>query len=139
MNLSKNVKITLVKAAQVSAGTAINSDEVDMSGFEGVLFIGSIATYDAANKANAAQSSVSGGTFLDLLATGLLPGDSGDSFAIDVAKPIDRFVRCEIDRSGGNTATGDIYAIQYGAAKKPTTQGATIDAETHISPAEGTA
>ena len=113
MNLSKNVKITLVKAAEVSAGTAINSDEVDMSGFDGVLFVGSIATYNAGNLANAAQSSVSGGTFLDLLGTGKLPGDSGDSFAIDVYKPGDQFVRCEVDRSGANTAVGDIYAIQY--------------------------
>ena len=139
MNLSKNVKITKVLAGAVSAGTALDSAEVDMTGFEGVLFVGTIATVNAANFANAAQSSVSSGTFLDLAGTKIVPGDDGDSFCIDIVKPKDRFVRCEIDRGGVNTVTGDVYAIQYGAAKKPTTHGATIDAETHISPAEGTA
>lgn len=139
MNLSKNVKLTKVKALEGSAGTAINSDEVDMAGFDGVMFFGRIATVNASNFANAAQSSVSSGTFLDLLGTKVTPGDDADSFCIDVYKPTDRYVRCEVDRGGTNTIVGDIYAIQYGAHKKPTSHGSTIDAETHISPAEGTA
>ena len=139
MNLSKNVKITKVKALQSSAGSAVNSDEVDMAGFDGVVFVGRLETYNASNFANAAQSSVSGGTFLDLKDTKNLPGDSGDSFLIDVYKPTDRYLRCEVDRGGASTIVGDIYAIQYGAHKKPTSHGSTIDAETHISPAEGTA
>lgn len=139
MNLSKNVKVTKVLAAAAEAGTALNTAEVDMSGWEGVMFFGRIATVNAANFANLAQSSVSGGTFLDLAGTKVVPGDDADSFLIDVYKPGDRYVRCEIDRGGANTATGDVYAVQYEPAKAPTTQGATIDAETHISPAEGTA
>jgi len=139
MNLSKNVKITKVSALAASAGSAVNSDEVDMAGFDGVVFIGRIETADVANFANAAQSSVSGGTFLDLLGTAIITGDDADSFLIDVYKPTDRYVRCEVDRGGANTIAGDIYAIQYGAHKKPTSHGTTIDAETHVSPAEGTA
>lgn len=141
MNLSKNTKTTLVKAAQTSAGTAINSDSVDMQGFEGVMFVGSVSTVNAANFANVAQSSDDGSSddFTDLLATKVVPGTNGNSFLIDVFRPEKRYVRLEIDRGGANTVTGDIYAIQYGARKKPTSQGATIDAETHISPIEGTA
>jgi hypothetical protein len=139
MNLSKDCKLTKVLAAAASAGTALNSAEVNMLGFEGVMFFGRIATADADNFANAAQSSVSGGTFLDLEGTKVVTGDDADSFLIDVYKPIDQFVRCEIDRGGANTATGDIYALQYGASKRPVSHGTTIDAETHISPAEGTA
>lgn len=136
MNLSKNVKVTLVAAGAVSAGTAINSTAVDMSGFEGVIFVGSFATANAGNTANAAQSSTSGGSYADLAGTEIAPGGNGDSFLIDVYRPTDRFVRCEIDRSGADTITGDVYAIQYGAASKPTVQGATIDAILGISPAE---
>jgi hypothetical protein len=138
MNISKNMKVTLVKAAQSSAGTAINSDSVDMSGFEGVMFVGTIATVDADNFANAAQSS-DDSSFADLEGTKDSPVADGNSFAIDIYRPTKRYVRVEIDRGGANTATGDIYAIQYGARKAAVSHGSTIDAETHISPDEGTA
>lgn len=137
-NLSKGVKVTRVKLAQSSAGTAINSDSVDMQGFEGVMFFGSFGTANSGNFANAAQSA-DDSSFDDLEGTKVVPGDDNDSFLIDVYRPQDRYVRVEIDRSGTNTATGDIYAIQYGPRTKPTTHGATIDSELHVSPDEGTA
>lgn len=136
MNLSKNVKVTLVKAGQTTAGTAINSTAVDMTGFEGVIFVGSFATAHASNNALAAQSITSGGTYADLAGTTVTPGDNGDSFLIDVYRPREQFVRCEIDRGGANTVTGDIYAIQYTAANRPTTHGTTIDSILAVSPAE---
>jgi hypothetical protein len=141
MNLTKNVKVTMVKAGAVSAGTAINSDSVDMEGFDGVIFLGTIATANAANFANVAQSSDDGSAddFTDLAGTKVVPGDNGDSYMIDVYRPGKRYLRCELDRGGANTATGDIYAIQYVARKAPVTHGATIDSELHVSPAEGTA
>ncbi len=138
MNLSKETKLTKVKALSSSAGTAIDSDSVDMAGFDGVMFFGRVATVNATNTAHAAQST-DDSAFADLLGTSVSPGDDADSFMIDVYKPLERYVRCEVVRSGADTIVGDIYAIQYGAAKQPTTQGATIDAETHITPAEGTA
>lgn len=139
VNLSKNVKLTKVLAAASSAGTALDSASVDMEGFEGVMFFGRIATVDAANFANVAQSS-DDSSFADLLGTKVVPGDDADSFLIDVFRPTDRYLRCEIDRGGTNTATGDVYALQYGGARKvPTSHGATVDAETHVSPIEGTA
>lgn len=138
MNLSKNAKVVRVKLAQTSAGTAINSDSVDMQGFEGVMFFGSFGTANASNFANAAQSE-DDSSFADLKDTKVVPGDNNDSFLIDVYRPTERYVRCEIDRGGANTATGDIYAVLYGAHKAPVTHGTTIDAETHVSPAEGTA
>lgn len=137
--LTSSTKITKVASAATSAGTAINSDAVDMSGFEGVVFLGTIATANAGNFANAAQGDTSGGSFADLAGTAVSPGDDADSFCIEVYRPTDRWVRCEIDRSGTNTATGDIYAFQYGARTVPVTHGSTIDSEQHVSPDEGTA
>jgi len=141
MELSSKVKVTKVLANQTSAGTALNSASVDMQGFEGCIFVGVINTANAGNFANVAQSSDDGvgDAFADLAGTKVVPGDNNDSFMIDIFKPRERYLRCEIDRSGANTATGDVYAIQYGARKMPTSQGATVDAEAHISPAEGTA
>jgi len=138
MNLSKNTKLTKVKALSSSAGTAINSDSVDMAGFEGVMFFGRVASEDSGNSANVAQSD-DDVTFADLAGTKVVTGDDADSFLIDIVKPTKRYLRCEVNRGGTDTIVGDIYAIQYGARVAPTSQGATIDAETHISPAEGTA
>lgn len=138
MNLLKNTKLTKVLALSASAGTALNTASVDMQGFEGVMFFGRMATNNAANFANLAQS-IDDTTFNDLLGTKVVPGDDADSFCIDVYRPLERYVRLEVDRGGANTIVGDIYAIQYGARKAPTSQGATIDSEMHISPIEGTA
>jgi hypothetical protein len=140
MNLSKNTKLILVKAAQTSAGTTITTDPVDTQGFYGVMFFGSLATANAGNYAKARQgaaSNMSDGT--DLANTKNVPGNNGDSFLIDLVRPTKRYVDCQIVRGGANTATGDIYALLYGPRKMPASQGTTVNAETHISPAEGTA
>lgn len=140
MNLSKNTKLIKVKAGQTTATDPVESDVVDMSGFEGVMFFGSVATANAGNFGKVQQGQQSnGGDMADLAGTKVVPGDSGDSFLIDVYRPRERYVRCVIIRAGTTTVTGDIYALLYRAAKAPTSQGATIDAEVHASPAEGTA
>jgi hypothetical protein len=141
MNINKNVKVAKVLAGASSAGTTLTSSAVDMQGFEGVMFVGSIATVNAANFAKVQQSSDDGSsdTYADLEGTKNVPGDDADSFLIDIYRPRERYLKLLIDRGGANTATGDVYAIQYGARKAPVSHGSTIDAETHASPAEGTA
>lgn len=139
MNLSKNVKVVLAKAGQSAGTSAINTDEIDMQDWDGVVFVGSIATANAGNYAKAQQDTVTGmGSAADLEGTKVTPGDSGDSFLIDLYKPRERFVRAVITR-GASTATGDVYAILYKGRKAPVTHGSTIDSEVHVSPAEGTA
>lgn len=128
-------KITLVKAAQAAATTTIDSDSVDMTGFEGVAFVGSVAAKATNNIATVGQSS-DNSTFAALAAgAAVSPTVNGNSFVIDVAKPVDRYVRVSIAR-GTSTATGDVYAIQYGARKEPVTHGTTIDGKLAVSPAE---
>ena len=138
-NLTKNCKVTRVKAESASAGTAVNTDSVDMSGYEGVVFIGCMVTAHASNFVNLAQSS-DDSTFDDLAGTKVTPGTSGNMFMVDLYKPSDRYVRLEVDRGGANTVVGEIVAIQYGPTRKaPVTHGTTVDSEVHVSPAEGTA
>lgn len=141
MNLNKHVKVVKVLAGAGSAGTTLTSDAVDTQGFEGVMFVGSIATANAGNFAKVQQSSDDGSAdaYADLEGTKNVPGDDADSFLIDIFRPRERYLKCLIVRGGTNTATGDVYAILYGPRKKPPTHGSTIDAETHASPAEGTA
>ncbi len=141
MNLNKNVKVVKVLAGASSAGTTLTSSAVDTQGFEGVMFVGSIATANAGNFAKVQQSSDDGSsdTYADLEGTKLVTGNDADSFLIDINKPRERYLKCLVVRGGANTATGDVYAILYGPRKAPTSHGSTIDAETHASPAEGTA
>lgn len=139
MNLSKVVKVVLAKATQTSAGTEVLSDAIDMQGFEGCVFVGSITTAHADNHAKVKQCDTSGGSYSDLAGSKVTPGDNGDSFLIDVYRPLERFLKLSIIRSGANTVTGDVYALLYGAKNVPVTHGTTIDSELNVSPAEGTA
>lgn len=139
MLASENIKIVLAKAGQSSAGTDVNSDGIDMTGFQSVTFLGSITTSNAANFAKVQQGADNSADWEDLAGTKVVPGDDGDSFRIEVKNPGDRYVRCVVDRGGANTATGDIYAILTGPSKAPVTDGTTIDGEAHVSPDEGTA
>lgn len=144
MNLIQNIKLRKVAAGAVSAGTAVNSTAVDMQGFDGVLFFTTIATANSGNYINAAQGAASNGSdATDLEDTKVVAASSASGVWIDVYKPTDRYVRCEICRGGTNTATGDIWAIQYGGRLYP--EAATnlvtgeLIGEMHISPDEGTA
>lgn len=134
--LLNEVKVTVVKTTQASAGTAVNTDSVDMTGYDGVVFVGALATANAGNSVNVAQSS-DNSTFADLEGTAQVPGTNGDLVAIDVFRPTDRYVRAEIVRAGADTVTETFFAIQYRGRKAPVTSIATQ--ETHVSPDEGTA
>lgn len=139
MNLSSNTKWTKLADHSTAATSAVNSAEVDMQGFEGVMFVTSFGTAAADNTINAAQSSVSGGTFLDLADTEVASGTSDEDVWLDIYRPIDRFVRLEATR-GTSSTLESVWACQYGMKKGPvdnTTSG-TIIGELHESPAEGT-
>jgi hypothetical protein len=139
MQLSAGVKITKVEELTANGTSAIESASVDMSGYEGVLFITNIITAAANNTIKASQSS-DDSTFADLLGTSVASGTSDEVCWLDILHPTDRYVRCEVAR-GTSTVVSEIYAIQYGAHKQPvdnTTTG-TIAGEAHVSPAEGTA
>ena len=128
MNLGSNVKVTLVQAGLADGATDPNSSSVDMSGFESVLFIGIIGAQDAsATAAIKAAGSTDDSSFTDI--TGAVvtsPVNSDDKFLIlDVVKPLDRYIRTTLTRAGTtNTTWGGTIAIQYGAAKGPTTHDA---------------
>lgn len=139
--LSSHVKLTKVADHSTANTTDVTSAEVDMAGYEGVLFISSFGTAAANNTMKAQQDTVTGmGSAADLLGTSVASGTSDEDVWIDVFRPRERFVRV-IGLRGTSTTMESIWAIQYGARKQPvdnTTSG-TIIGEAHASPAEGTA
>jgi hypothetical protein len=140
MNLSNHVKITKVKDHTTAATSAVESDPVDMQGYEGVMFVTSFGTAAANNTILAAQDVASGGSYTDLLGTSVSSGTSDEDVWIDVYRPSKRYVRVEIAR-GTSSTLESIYAIQYGARVLPVSNvvSGTIIGELHVSPAEGTA
>lgn len=135
MNLSKSIKVTVVEAAAAAAQTELVTDVLDMSGYEGVLFIAltgdvtvaSVLTLTA--KANSANS-VSSPTPITQKATAAHTASATDAdsklLMVDVYKPTLRYVFASLTRTAADAVVGGIIAIQYGPASKPTTQAASV-------------
>lgn len=142
MYLSDKVKLIKVADHSTANMTAVNSTGVDVSGYEGVLFITSFGTAAANNTVNLAQSDDDGSAddYTDLTGTSVASGTSDEDVWLDVHRPTKRYVRLEAAR-GTSTTLESVWAILYGARSQPvdnTTSG-TITGESHNSPAEGTA
>lgn len=135
MNLSKDVKITVVAAAATAATTAVTSSVLDMQGYDGVMFIAllgdvtdtSVLTLTA--KGNTANSTSSPTPVTqkatDAFTAGASTADS-KAIVVDVYDPALRYVFAELTRTTANAVVGGIIAIQYGAENRPTTQDASI-------------
>ncbi|MCC6699106.1 MAG: hypothetical protein IT365_26010, partial [Candidatus Hydrogenedentes bacterium] len=96
MNLAKNVKVTRVSNAEAAAQTAINSTGVDMTGFDGVMFLvpfGAI-TSGGVQSVNAAQGSDNSADWVDLEGSKIAVADDDDNqiVVLDIYKPKDRYV-----------------------------------------------
>lgn len=144
--LIDGVKIT--QAVTPTAGAAGTSDidgaTLDMSGYEGVLVavtMGAI-TGSAVTSIKMQQDTASGmGTAADLEGTSqtIADDDDGKIFYINLHKPRERYVRLVVDRATQNAVVASAVYYQYGATTVPTTHGANVSGESHVSPAEGTA
>jgi len=142
-NLLKDAEFQRVATAQASGTSTVNSDEVDMEGFDAVLFQVALGT-TGVGVVKLQQDSVTGmGSAADLEGTSqAYDGDDDDLIVLtDLIRPRERFVRCVVTRPTAAEIDA-IIAIKYRARKRPVTQGATVvgaAGELHLSPAEGTA
>lgn len=135
MNLSKDIKVTVVEAAAAAAQTELVSDVLDMSGYEGVIFIALLGDVTATSvltltvKANSANS-VSSPTPVTQKATDAFTAGAADAdsmvLMVDVYQPTLRYVFASLTRTTANAVVGGIIAIQYGAHNKPTSQAASV-------------
>jgi hypothetical protein len=139
VNISKNVKVTLVKAYQGATTGDLNCDVIDMSGFEGVAFLGAILTANAGNYVKIQESDYSNAaSAADLADTKLVTTNSGDAFFTELHKPLKRYCRAVVVRTA-STAVGDVYALQYTSRAAAVSHGSTIASELNVSPIAGTA
>lgn len=142
--LTEDVKATRVMNAVAAGQTAQNSTGVDMTGWDGVMFIVSFGaiTASAVTSCHMAQGDTLSGSYADLTGTSISVADDDDNqiVILNLEKPIDRFVRCEISRGTADAVIDGVVALQY-KGNRPSTHDATtvVGTETHVSPAEGTA
>ena len=123
MNLLYNTKIT-PGLLGLSTGAASTGREIDMSGFEGCLFIlhgTSLMENSAGATLKAAGSTASGGTFVaysqTAASTHIQATASFDRkmITLDVYKPLKRYVKCLVTGNSSDTKIPfTVTAIQYG-------------------------
>jgi hypothetical protein len=144
-NLGDDVKI--VQAVTIAAGAAgsspVNGTAIDMSGYEGVLFVvqfgpivsGAVTSIKVQQDVTSAMS-----TAADIAGTAQTVADTDDDkvFYVDLKRPREDFVRLVVSR-GTQAATCAAMAYLYGSRQKPVTHGTNVAGEIHYAPAEGTA
>ena len=130
-----------------AAATVLNGTILDMLGFEGVLILVrmGVITGTAVTSIKAQQGVASDmSDAADLAGTGQTIADDQDekTFYIDLFRPAERYVRLVVGRGTANAVVSSAHYLQYGATgpdATPVTQGALVNGEQHVSPAEGTA
>lgn len=127
---------------EVTAGTSdSNGTTIDTAGAEGVIFVTVLGTAAANNGVKVQQDSASGmGTAADLAGSKVLSDATETTIVVEVVKPRERYVRPVAVRGTSTTIPAGI-AILYGLRTVPSGNDDQTDvaAESHVSPAEGTA
>ena len=144
MNLSRAAKVTRVSNAVAAGTTDINSSSVDMANFDSVQFVVAFGTITATAVTSCKlQTSSDDSSFNDLTGTAITVADDDDNqvVVLDLGKPLERYIRCTVDRGTANAVVDGIFCQQYLAGNQPVTHDATsvVDSEFTLAPAEGTA
>lgn len=135
MNLLNLTEIIKAADGATSAGTDVNGITIDTSDCEGVILFARIATANAGNFLKAQEGDTTSPT-ADIAGSKVIATENGQVVALDIHKPLKRYLRGVIVRAGTNTVTGDLFAVKYGAKKLPDS-GASVN-KIIASPAAGT-
>jgi hypothetical protein len=138
MTLTDNVKIMEVLTPDGAANnTDANSDRIDMSGWEGVVFVVPItdiaetAVATLKVEANTIDSDTGMVAITGASAAVTSGGDDDENdqlLIVDVFRPQKRYVQGVITSSVANVAFGNMIAILYNGSKFPITQHSTVEA-----------
>ena len=65
----------------------------------------------------------------------------GSVFGVEIIRPSKQYLKLAVVRATANAVVGEIYALQYGAGRRPVTHNVTDAStfESHVTPLEGTA
>lgn len=137
-HLSENVKITTFAPVATGTSTITQTTALDMTGFDGCLFIIRLGSPATNNNIRVSQCDTTGGSYADL--TGSLVGNhaTDNPLVVDIKRPLEGFLKYVVTR-GTTTTIDTICAIQYGSRTRPTSQPSGTQIEKYHAPVEGTA
>jgi hypothetical protein len=124
--------IDQISNGATAAETAVTSSVLDMSGYDGVLFIASLATVVDTSVLgltayeNTANSTSGGTAVTNGAATFTASGSSNTLLVVDVIRPKNRYLYCTLTRTTANATLNNIVAVRYRGHAAPVTQGATV-------------
>ncbi|HEY1066377.1 MAG TPA: hypothetical protein VGE52_09720 [Pirellulales bacterium] len=146
-NFKGNIEVRKIgDAIALASNTDNNSSRVDMSGFEGAIFFGvvndSVATGLA--KITIEGNSVDSDTGMSALVgmaaqlvSAVNDDVNGKIIAVEVAKPLQRYLQAVRTTTTANMAFGELYVALYGAKSLPRANHSTVGALTFgVSPAK---
>lgn len=145
--LLKDIAIDVVGAPVAAANnTDANSTRLDMTGFEGVIFIAPVTDSVDTGVAtltveqNTADSDTGMAALAGAVATATSAANddlNGKALVVEVHRPRERYVQAVRASATANIAFGSVIAIRYGARRVPLADAATILASATVtSPAE---
>ena len=124
--LNEGVKFSVLLAPQADGQADDDSLNVDMAGYDGVMFIcllGTITGSGTVTMVGQQAATDIAGDALDgasVVATG--SADSDLLLALDIYQPTDRYVGVNVVRAVANSVLGGVLAIQYRGRSEPITQ-----------------
>jgi len=141
-SLLKNLDVQSVHIPiALASNTDANSTRIDMSGYDGVMFVlpieDSVSTGIATLtvEANTIDSDTGMVAITGASATktcAVTDDINGTLLVVDVKGPAKRYVQGVITSATANIAFGTLTAYLYGAKKLPIAQGATVSASTTV-------
>ena len=144
MNLSAQVKIDQVLGYYAAGTTKRTSDIVDCAGYEGCMFIAELGTiiengtldvFVDQNTANATSGMARLATTTVHTVTAADALLAKSCIVVDVYRPRERYLQCNITPAAQNAVILGITAIRYNGRVKPDTTGP-IKATVLVGPAE---
>jgi len=122
MNLSKNVKIDQVLGYYAAGTTKRTSDILDMTGWDGVCFIaglgtiienGTVDVYPEQNSSNSTVGMAEMAGTSAYTVTAAAAALTKSCIIVDIYKPQERYVQCNITPAVQNAVILGIVAIRY--------------------------
>jgi hypothetical protein len=139
---NNKISIAITVAEGAAAATALEGAVLDTAGFEGgcaIVAFGPIVT-GAATSIKLQQCDTSGGSYADVVGTSQTVTDADDNkvFYIDFKRTNERYVKVYVSRATQAATCVAVY-VQYGARRRPVTQGTNVAGEQFTAAIEGTA
>ncbi len=133
--LNEEIKMTLVQAGLADGQTDPVSSRVDMTGYDGVMFVCLLGTITATGTVTMVVKQAATDIEGDALSGASVAADATDSdklLAIDIMRPTDRYLGVVLTRATANSIIGGVLAIQYKARDKAIAQVAGTMAATLV-------